>query len=114
MCAKRLEDRLATPKTVIETFARLGYALPASASVEIAPDAAGGEGGDGPSMDELVSHLLAKPGDSSLEMETQDTEIQEFVSGLKRKRFMRRLVWFGIGVAAVSVAVLVLLFLKGR
>ena len=47
-------------------------------------------------------------------METQDTEIQEFVSGLKRKKLMRRLVWLGIGAAVVLVAVLVLLFLKGR
>ena len=113
MCAKRLEDRLATPKAVIETFARLGYALPGATSAEIAAETDGG-GGDGPSMDELIARLPTKPADSSLEMETQDTEIQEFVSGLKRKKLMRRLVWLGIGAAVVLVAVLVLLFLKGR
>ena len=32
----------------------------------------------------------------------------------KRKKLMRRLVWLGIGAAVVLVAVLVLLFLKGR
>ena len=113
MCAKRLEDRLATPKAVIETFARLGYALPASASAEIVPDA-GGEGGDGPSMDELISHLPAKPADSSLEMETQDAEIQAFVSRLKQKRLMHRLFLVGIGVAVVLAVVLAILLIKGK
>jgi serine/threonine-protein kinase len=113
MCAKRLEDRLATPKAVIETFARLGYALPASASAEIAPDA-GGEGGDGPSMDELISHLPSKLADSSLEMETQDAEIQAFVSRLKQKRLMHRLILVGIGVAVVLTVVLAILLIKGK
>ncbi|MBQ6009841.1 MAG: serine/threonine protein kinase [Kiritimatiellae bacterium] len=113
MCAKRVEDRLASPKAVIETFARLGYALPSSTPAEIAADT-DSDGGDGPMLDELISRLPTKPIDASLEMETQDTEIREFVSGLKRKRFMRRLVWLGIGAATALVVLLVLLFLKGK
>ena len=112
MCAKRLEDRLATPKAVIEAFARLGYALPGATSAEIAAEADGA--GDAPSMDELIARLPAKPADSSLEMETQDAEIQEFVSRLKRKRLLRRLFLVGIVVIVVLAVVLVLLFLKGR
>ena len=113
MCAKRPEDRLASPKAVIETFARLGYALPSSTPAEIAADT-DTDGGLGPMLDDLISRLPSKPINTSLEMETQDTEILEFVSGLKRKRLQRRLFWAGIGVAAMLVVLLVVLFLKGK
>lgn len=109
MCAKRPEDRLASPMAVIEEFARIGYAPSAAAGTEFAAEADAGTD-SGPSMDELVSALPVKPADASLTMVTQDAEIQAFVSRLKRKKRIRWMVAAAIVAAALAV-VLALLFL---
>ncbi|MBQ6007918.1 MAG: serine/threonine protein kinase [Kiritimatiellae bacterium] len=108
MCAKRLEDRIASPKDLLETFARIGYALPATSGSEIAAEAAP-EGEQGPSVADLVAGLPANPADKSLELETQDVEIQEFILRLKRRKRRR---WLLAGIVAASLlAVGLLLFL---
>ncbi len=109
MCAKRLEDRIASPKALLETFARIGYALPATSGSEIAAEAAP-EGEDGPSVADLVAGLSAKPADKSLELETQDAEIQEFISRLKRRK-RRRWLLAGIGALALLATGLLLFLL---
>ncbi len=107
MCAKRPEDRLASPMAVIEAFSHIGYAPSASAGTEFAAEADPGADG-GPSIDELVSALPRKPADASLTMDTQDAEIQAFVSRLKRKKRIR---WIVAAVLATAAAIaLVLLF----
>ena len=110
MCAKRLEDRIASPKDLLETFARIGYALPAASGSEIAAEAAP-EGEDGPSVVDLVAGLSTKPADKSLELETQDVEIQEFISRLKRRK-RRRWLLVGICVLALLTASLLLILLR--
>ena len=108
MCAKRLEDRIASPKDLLETFARIGHVLPATSVSEIAAEAAP-EGEQGPSVADLVAGLPAKPADKSLELETQDAEIQEFILRLKRRKRRR---WLLAGIVAASLlAVGLLLFL---
>ena len=109
MCAKRPEDRLASPMAVIEEFARIGYAPSAAAGTEFAAEADAGAD-SGPSMDELVSALPVKPADASLTMVSQDAEIHAFVSRLKRKKRIRWMVAAAIVAAALAV-VLALLFL---
>ena len=107
MCAKRLEDRIASPKALLETFARIGYALSATSGSEIAEEAAT-EGAEGPSVGDLVAGLSAKPADRSLELETQDVEIQEFILRLKRRK-RRRWLLAGIVVAALLAAICAIL-----
>lgn len=109
MCAKRLEDRLASPKTVIDTFARLGYTINASSGHEVASGAAGAT--NGPSMQEIMAGLSKKNRDMSLALETENATIREFVSSLTWKR-RRRCMMIGICVAAlltVAIAFLSLL-----
>ena len=108
MCAKRLQDRLASPRDVLAAFARLGYSMPATVGAEFAAEDEGED--EGPSMEELVSELATKKIDRSLTMKTQDAEMQEFVSRLKRKK-SRNWVLVGIAAAAVAVAVILLVVL---
>ena len=56
-------------------------------------------------MEELVAKLPGKPANASLTLATQDAEMQEFVSRLKRKKLLKR-VLVGIGVAAVLAAII--------
>ena len=110
MCAKRLEDRIASPKDLLETFARIGYALPATSGSEIAAEATP-EGEQGPSVADLVAGLPANPADKSLELETQDVEIQEFILRLKRRK-RRRWLLVGICVLALLAAGILLFLLR--
>ena len=104
MCAKRPEDRLASPMAVIEAFSRIGYAPSATPGTEFAAEADAAADA-GPSMEELVAGLPAgKSADASLTLATQDAEMQAFVSRLKRKKRLGRLL-AGIGVAAALAAI---------
>ncbi len=107
MCAKRPDERLASPMAVIEAFARIGYALSAASGTEFAAEADAGADA-GPSMEELVAGLPGKPADASLTLATQDAEMQEFVSRLKRKKRLKG-VLVGIGVAAVLAAIILVI-----
>lgn len=104
MCAKRLEDRLASPKAVIDTFARLGYAINAVPGHEVAPNADGAK--EGSSMQEIMAGLKTKKQDKSFAIETKDAEIQEFVSRLEHKK-RHRWMLIGIGVVVLLIAILV-------
>ena len=104
MCAKRPDERLASPAAVIEAFSRIGYTPSATPGTEFAAEADAGVDA-GPSMEELVAGLPGKPADASLTLATQDAEMQAFVARLKRKKRLKR-VLVGIGVAAALAAII--------
>ena len=91
MCAKNRDDRLASPQALIETFGRLGYALPSSGEAEFAPEEdAASEG----MVQDLIPDIAAtSKGDEGLSLETQDRDVQEFLAQLRRKRMRKRIVW---------------------
>jgi serine/threonine-protein kinase len=93
MCAKNREDRLASPKAVIDALVRLGYAAPSSGETEFAAEAdAASEG----MVQDLIPDLDAAPrGDESLVLETQDKDVQELLARLRRRRMRKRLIWAG-------------------
>jgi serine/threonine protein kinase len=113
MCAKHAKDRLASPRAVLETFARLGYSVPSVPGAEFAA-AEDGRVDEGPSMEDLVSGLPTRRiANSSLTMDTQDAEMREFVSRLKRKR-RRSLIMACIAAALVLVGVIAVVVLLWR
>lgn len=105
MCAKRLEDRLASPKAVIDTFARLGYAINGSGH-EVAPAVDGERAG--PSVQEIMAGLTTRQIDRSFALETKDVEIREFVSRLEQKKRRRwTLIGIVLGTLLLAAAILV-------
>ena len=103
MCAKNREDRLSSPKAVVDALVRLGYAAPSSGETEFAAEAdAASEG----MVQDLIPDLDAAPrGDESLVLETQDKDVQEFLSRLKRKRMRKRIALVGgVGLLLLIVA----------
>ena len=106
MCAKRLEDRLDSPKAVIDTFARLGYAIKVPANHEVAVGSDGEQ--DGPSMQEIMAGLATKKNDAEFSLETKDADIKEFVARLEQKKRRRWLVAGAIVATFLLAAVLVL------
>ena len=94
MCAKKREDRLASPKALIETFKRLGYGLPTSDEAEFAPE-------EDVSSEGMVQDLIPDPEKASsdgdgLTLETQDEEVQEFLANLRRTRMRKCLILWGV------------------
>ena len=94
MCAKRREDRLASPKEVIDAFVRLGYAAPSTeGGTEFAAEMdAASEG--------MVQDILPDPATTprvkeNLILETQDKDVQEFLARLRRKRLRKKLILGG-------------------
>lgn len=113
MCAKHAKDRLASPRAVLETFARLGYSVPSVPGAEFAA-AEDGRVDEGPSMEDLVSGLPTRRiANASLTMDTQDAEMREFVSRLKRKK-RRSLIMACIATALVLVGVIAVVVLLWR
>ncbi len=89
MCAKSLEERLASPKAVVDALVRLGYAAPSSGETEFAAEMdAASEG----MVQDLIPDLNAAPrADASIMLETKDQDMQEFLARLKRKKMRRRI-----------------------
>ena len=85
---------------MIETFGRLGYALPSSGEAEFAPEEdAASEG----MVQDLIPDIAATPkGDEGLSLETQDRDVQEFLAQLRRKR----IVWVCVCCLLLLLAVL--------
>ena len=94
MCAKKREDRLASPKALIETFKRLGYGLPTSDEAEFAPEE--DVTSEGMVQDLIPDPEKASPDGESLTLETQDKDVQEFLANLRRTRKRKRLVLWGV------------------
>ena len=91
MCAKKKEDRLASPKDVIDTFARLGYVLPPPSEPEFAAEEDPASAG---MVQDLIPDVVATARmDRSLTLETQDKDVIEFLAKLKRRRMLKKVVW---------------------
>ena len=105
MCAKSLEERLDSPKAVVDALVRLGYAAPSSGGTEFAAEvdaAAEGMVGD------LIPDVAAAPrADESLVLETKDQDMQEFMARLRRRRTRRRIAWAAGAALLLLVAALV-------
>jgi hypothetical protein len=109
MCAKKREDRLASPKAVIDTFVRLGYAAPSSGETEFAAE-------EDPASDGMVQDLIPDikelpKGAESLTLETQDRDVQEFLTQLRHKRNRKRIIWIVVVCLLLLLAELVQRFL---
>ena len=103
MCAKRPEERIGSPKEVIDGFARIGYRLEAVAE---RADSDGGEPAAETSMKDILAGVQAEEGaaSDSFELDTQDAEIQEFTARLRRRRIVR--IATRIAAACVTLAAL--------
>ena len=105
MCAKRPEDRMASPAALLQALSRLGYGTVSSGIAEIQESSVAGSYNVADPL--FVPHGLAT---STMSFDTDDEEIKAFVTGLKRKRMLRMILWIVVGVAlAISVAFLVAL-----
>ena len=104
MCAKKKEDRLATPQDVIATFAGLGYKLSPSGETEYAAEEHAASAG---MVQDLIPDVSAAPRDGKgFDLKTQDTDMQAFIAGLKRKKLKRRLFWAGLVLALLALLAL--------
>ena len=107
MCVKEKERRIASPSLLIAELAKLGYAGSALAVVaEYTPSAESEEKEKfslGVDLDGLP-----KEADNTLSFETKDVEIQRFITGLKRRRFMKKLIWVIIPAFLIVLMWLVL------
>ena len=101
MCAKKAEDRIASPEKLLETFARIGYVLPGAPVTEFAatpePDVA----------PVVLPDVASGTANSTLSFETKDKEIQDFVEQLKLKRRRKVLVRIALAVAALLILAVV-------
>ena len=105
MCAKNREERLPSPKAVVDAFVRLGYATPSSGDTEFAAEADAAPEG---MVQDLIPDLNAAPrADESLMLETKDQDMQEFLARLKRKKLRKRIAMAGgIGLLLLIAALL--------
>ena len=108
MCVKEKERRISDPTALLKEFDRLGYKLtrPASARVQYAQNVE-----TAPTHRSVKSVLDRLPQDrkDTLSFETDDVEIQNFVGGLKRRKFVRKIavaVFALLGVAVTAVSIL--------
>ena len=105
MCAKKKEDRLASPKDVIDTFARLGYVLPPPSEPEFAAEEDPASAG---MVQDLIPDVVATARmDRSLTLETQDKDVVEFLAKLRRKRMLKKVVWGTLICVVLLLLVLV-------
>ena len=105
MCAKKREERLASPKDVIDTFIRLGYSAPTSGETEFAAEEDPASEG---MVQDLIPDITTLPkGDESLLLETQDRDVQEFLTQLRRKKTRKRILWVIVGCLLLILAELV-------
>jgi hypothetical protein len=104
MCAKRADDRIASPAMLLDTFSRMGYRIPVNENTEYA---------DTGSADLKISSFDGKTIelDDTLSFDTKDGQINEFVEKLTHKRLLKKIVWMSCAVLFVLVVVLFLIFL---
>ncbi len=104
MCVKERDRRISDPSALLREFEKLGYRMehPASAAVQYAKDVE-----NAPTQLSVKSVLSRLPGDGAaretLSFETEDAEIRQFVTRLKRRRLMRKLAVAVAAVAAIAV-----------
>lgn len=108
MCVKERDRRISDPTALLKEFEKLGYQLsrPASAQVQFAQSAE-----SAPTVKSMRDMLARLPQEQNktLSFETDDVEIQKFVGGLKRKKFVRKLcvaIFAAIGAIVTAVSVI--------
>jgi serine/threonine-protein kinase len=109
MCVKEKERRITSTSMLIAELAKLGYAGCELATVaEYSPAI---------ECDKKEAFLLGvdlcnlpKEVNNTLSFETQDVEIQRFVTRLKRRRFMKKHIWAVISVAFILLVLVVLIW----
>ncbi len=108
MCAKRLEDRFATPKAVIEAFARLGFSLPTPTGTEFAVE--GGVISEEMSMEDILASLVAKNGGSDSAGGCQKTVVVDLVTSRRRRRLRNWILAIAVmaGLLALALAIVCL------
>jgi len=102
MCAKKPEDRISSPNLLIEALANLGYKIGTSEDVGYA---------ETESVRSFASAAVPSgAADNTLTLDTQDTEMQAFVKGIKRRRLFGRLAWVAAALGVVLTLILLFLF----
>ena len=105
MCAKNKEERLVSPQEVISSFARIGYVLSPSGETEFAAEEDVASSG---MVQDLIPELVKTTRKSNdLTLETQDKDVQEFLTQLRHKRFLQRMFWVATGLILILLFALV-------
>lgn len=101
MCAKKAEERIASPEKLVETFARIGYVLSGKPVAEFAATPE-------PEVTPVtLPNELPGTANNTLSFETKDKEIQEFVEQLKHRRRRRGLVKIALAVTGLLILAMV-------
>ena len=108
MCAKRLEDRFATPKAVMDAFARLGFSLPTPTGTEFAAE--GGVISEEMSMEDILASLAVKNGDSDSAVESQKTVVVDLVARKRRRELHNWILAIAVAVGLVALAIAIARF----
>lgn len=105
MCAKRLEDRLASPQAVLDAFARLGFSLPTNAGTEFAAEE--GDISEGMSMEDLITSLTVKKSGVNHAAEEQKTIVADFAARKRRKMLDNLVLAVAVitGIVALVIAI---------
>lgn len=107
MCIKEKERRIASTSLLIAELAKLGYTKSDFAAV--AEYSLSAESWKNENFSFGVDFdSLPKEADNTLSFETNDVEIQRFVAGLKRRRFIKKLIWVVIPAVFIVLMWLVL------
>ena len=102
MCAKKPEERLASPMDVIAAFAEIGYTLSSSAGTEYAAEE---KSEPSAMMQDLIPDISAAPQDGpGINLDTQDKDMQEFIARRRRRELKRRLLWAALAIALLALA----------
>lgn len=104
MCAKRADDRIASPSMLLDTFSRLGYPVPANGNAEYVDT-----GSDDFNISSYEGNAVES--NDTLSFDTKDGQINEFVEKLKHKRLLKKIVRISCAILFISVVVLFLIFL---
>ena len=104
MCAKKKEDRLASPQEVISAFARIGYVLLPSGETEFAAEE--DVASIGMVQDLIPEFVKTTRKSNDLTLETQDEDVQEFLTQLRHKRFLQRMFWIATGLILILLIAL--------
>lgn len=105
MCEKKLENRLASPKAVLEAFARIGFTLPTSPETEFAAD--GSATMDGMSVADIVTRLTERK--DGVNAGKQETATMNIADVRKRKAMLNLGLTIAIIFGLILLAVMIVL-----
>ena len=105
MCAKKLDDRLATPKAVLDAFASLGFHLPTKGGTEFAAEEH--DISKGMSMQDLITSLTVKKDGAGQAATEQKTMIIDIDPPRRSKNLNNWILAVAVitGLVALAVAI---------